>query len=138
MTSLLRVMTKTYASPSSESSLLALGRREAPGMALDDTFWATPRCFGDDLFPCEGPGEEMGDRTAVTVVTGLEASSSEESPPAKARSSASKSAMVRLDWLNYGVKIAVRGKKPASTQEKGKGMYDKIVKWVVTSLAREG
>lgn len=71
-------------------------------MALDDTFWATPRCLGEDLLPCEGPGEEVGDVAGLAVVTGLEASSSEESPPAKARSSASKSAMVRLDCLNGG------------------------------------
>lgn len=85
---------RTYASPSSESALLALLERAAPADALAETFCATPRLFGEALLLGDGlEGASEGD--LLVLLAGLEPSSSEESPPAKARSSASKSAIVR-------------------------------------------
>ncbi len=65
-------------------------------MAFEEDFWATPRLCDEGLFPFDVWGEEVGgDGALVAVTVGLVLSSSEESPPAKAKSSASKSAMMR-------------------------------------------
>lgn len=84
---------KTYASPSSESSFLAFLPRDPLLGALEDIFCATPRLIDEALLPCEGPEEAVGDGALLAMVAGLEPSSSEESPPAKAKSAASKSAI---------------------------------------------
>lgn len=85
----------TYASPSSESALLVLLERAALADALAETFCATPRLFGEASLLGDGleEGASEGDLLLV-LLAGLEPSSSEESPPAKARSSASKSAIM--------------------------------------------
>ena len=85
----------TYASPSSESSFSTFLLREALPGGPDDDLWATARLLDEALLLCEGSAEEVGDCGSAAVLMGLEPSSSEESPPAKASSSASRSAMLR-------------------------------------------
>ena len=56
-----QVTSETYASPSSDSSLLAFLLREPLGPPLEEIFCATPRLLDEVLLPCGGPGEEAGE-----------------------------------------------------------------------------
>lgn len=90
-----RVVKETYASPSSESSLFALWAREPRAVILEEELCATPRLLEVALLVGEVSEEGTGDGGLSALLVGLEPSSSDESPPARARSSASKSAILR-------------------------------------------